>query len=110
MIEPTLALQTAVRAHLTALPAITGLVPAGHIRAGSTRPEKFPAIMIADGTTQFLGRAAGGQYIVRVLLDIHVWAIEAGLDTAKTIGGALADALRDAPAADGFDIDDWTLT
>lgn len=59
MIEPTLALQTAIRGDLVARPALTALVPADHIRAGNIRPEKFPAIIITDSTTQFLGRAAG---------------------------------------------------
>jgi hypothetical protein len=108
--EPSLALQTAIRAHLVALPAVTSLVPADHIRARSTRPDKLPAIVIANGMTQFLGRAAGGQYVARVFLDLHIWAIEAGADTAKTIGGALAAALRDAPASAGFVIDEWALT
>ncbi len=109
-LEPSLTLQTAIRGHLVALPVLTALVPAEHIRAGSTRPEKLPAIMIANGTTQFLGRAAGGQYVARVFLDLHIWAIEDGLDAAKTIGGVVADALRDAPAGDGFAIDEWALT
>jgi hypothetical protein len=110
MLEPTLALQTAIRAHLISAPAITALVPAAHIRAGSTRPDKLPAIIIASGTTQFLGRASAGQYVARVFLDLHIWAIEAGADTAKAIGGVLADALRDAPAGEGFSFDEWALT
>ncbi len=110
MLEPTLALQTAIRAHLINAPAITALVPAAHIRAGSTRPDKLPAIIIGSGTTQFLGRAAGGQYVARAFLDLHIWAIEAGADTAKAIGAVLADALRDAPAGDGFSFDEWALT
>ena len=110
MIEPSLDLQTAIRAHLISLPAVLALVPADHVRAGSTRPDKFPAIIIGAGTTQFLGRADGGQYVARVFLDVHIWAIENGLDTAKTIGGVLAGALRDAPAGDGFAIDEWALT
>lgn len=109
-LEPSLALQTAIRSHLVALPAITSLVPADHIRAGSTRPDKLPAIIIANGVTQFLGRASAGQYVARVFLDLHIWAIEAGADTAKTIGGVLADALRDAPPSTGFAIDEWVLT
>lgn len=110
MLEPTLALQTAIRAHLINAPAITALVPAGHIRAGSTRPDKLPAIIIASGTTEFLGRASAGQYVARAFLDLQIWAIEAGADTAKAIGGVLADTLRDAPAGDGFSFDEWALT
>lgn len=112
MLEPTLALQTAIRAHLINAPAITALVPAAHIRAGSTRADKLPAIIIGNGTTQFLGRASAGQYVARVFLDLHIWAIEAevGPTVAKAIGAVLADALRDAPAGDGFSFDEWALT
>ena len=110
MIEPSLALQIAVRERLISTAALIAMVPADHIRAGATRPDKFPGIIIADGTVQFLGRAAGGQYVARVFLDLHVWAIEAGLNTAKMIGGTLANILRDAPAATGFAFDEWRLT
>jgi hypothetical protein len=108
MIDPSLALQTAIRTRLISLPAITDLVPADHIRAGSTRPENFPAIMIADGTVEYLGRDYTAQRLARVFLDIHVWAIEAGLDTARTIGFAVCNALDAAPAIDGCSIDDYS--
>jgi hypothetical protein len=110
VIEPSLELQKAIRAHLIGLRAVTDLVTPDHIRAGSTRPDKSPAIIIGDGVTQFLGYAAGSQYVARVFIDLHVWAIENGADVAKTIGGVLAAALRDPPATDGFAIDEWALT
>ena len=110
MTEPTLALQTAIRAALVASPAVTALVPADHIRAGSSRPEDLPAIMMANATTVMQGRASSGQYVASVFLDLHVWALEDGLDRAKAIGAAVARVLMDWPATDGFALDDFKHT
>lgn len=109
MIEPTVALRTAIRAALIASPAVASLVPAARIRAGSTRPEHFPMIILSDGQTVFLGNASGSQYVARVFVDLHIWAIEDGADTAKAIGFAVMNALKEAPAASGFSIDEFSL-
>ncbi|OQM74711.1 DUF3168 domain-containing protein [Manganibacter manganicus] len=109
MIEPTIALQTAIRTALVSSPAVTALVPADHIRAGSSRPDKLPAIMMAGAQTQFLGNAAGSQYTARVFLDLHIWAIEDGADTAKAIGFAVSNVLKEAPDAAGFSFDEFSL-
>lgn len=109
MIEPSLAYQTAVRAALIASPAVTTLVTPDQIRAGSTRPDKMPTIILSDGQTQFLGRASGSQLVARVFLTLHIWAVEDGADTAKAIGFAVCNALTDAPAVTGFDIDEHAM-
>jgi hypothetical protein len=109
MIEPTIALQTAIRTALVSSPAVTDLVPADHIRAGSSRPDKLPSIMMAGGQTIFLGNAAGSQYVARVFLDIHIWAIEDGADAAKAIGFAVSNVLKEAPDATGFSFDEFSL-
>lgn len=54
-IEPVLTLQTAIRNRLVNKPEVTALVPPTHIRAGSTRPDKTPCIVIADGNTELHG-------------------------------------------------------
>jgi Protein of unknown function (DUF3168) len=109
MIEPTFALQTAIRAALIAAPAVSALVPADHIRSGSTRPDKLPAIIMSGGQTVFLGNAAGSQYVARVFLDLHVWALEDGAETAKAIGFAICNVLKQAPDAAGFAFDEFGL-
>ena len=109
MLEPTLAFQTAVRATLIAAPGVLALVPADNIRAGSTRPERTPTIIIGDGRVTYAGRASGGQLVARVGLALHVWAIEDGADTAKAIGHAACTALTDAPATEGFDLDEFAM-
>jgi hypothetical protein len=107
MIEPSLALQTAVRTQLINTPAVIALVPADRIRAGSTRPDSAPCIILAGGQTIYLGPASGGQHVARVFLDCHVWAIEDGADSAKAIGFAVAQAIvAMADNQDGFQIDE----
>ncbi|MFC2967716.1 DUF3168 domain-containing protein [Acidimangrovimonas pyrenivorans] len=105
MIDPSIAFQTAVRAALIADPAVSALVPADHVRAGSTRPDKLPTIIIASPQTINLGRASGGQYLTRVSLDLHIWAVEDGADMARQIGAAASVALWDVPASNEVGID-----
>ncbi|GKX34651.1 MAG: hypothetical protein MnENMB40S_22690 [Rhizobiaceae bacterium MnEN-MB40S] len=107
MIEPALALRSVIRAHLVSDEDITDLVPADDIRAGSTRPENFPTIILAGENILNRGRAAAGQYVATVFLDIHIWAVEDGLDKAQTIGAAVAKRLIDCPETDGFEIDEF---
>lgn len=109
MIDPSLALQTGVRSTLIASPSVTGLVDEDHIRSGSTRPESVPCIILSGGQTQFLGNAAGSQYTARTFLDIHIWALEDGADTAKAIGFAVCNALKAAPPCPDCEIDEFGL-
>ncbi|WP_137153494.1 DUF3168 domain-containing protein [Rhizobium sp. FKL33] len=109
MLEPTLALQKAIGDTLINTPAVTALVTPDHIRAGSTRPENLPEIIMSGGQTIFLGNASGSQLVARVYLDLHVWAIEDGAETAKHIGFAVCNALKIAPKTQGFSIDEFQL-
>ena len=110
MIEPSLALQTAIRAHLFGSAAVIANVPADHLRAGSPRPENLPAIVIGNGTVMNHGRAAGGQYVATVFLDLHIWTLDDGIDLAKTIGGSVGAALIDWPETEGFELDEFKVT
>lgn len=107
MIEPSIALKTAVRTALIAAPSVTALVNANDIRAGSMRPDNMPCIIMGHAQTQHLGRSAGGQYLTRVYLDLHTWAIEDGPDIAQAIGHAVSTALWDAPAPIDCSVDDY---
>ncbi len=107
MIEPTLALQTAIHDHLAGDQAIMALVDPMSIRAGSTRPDKLPSIIIGEGRAIMHGRADGGQFVAGVFLDVHIWAQEDGLSRVKTIGAAVARRLMDWPAPAGFNLDEF---
>ncbi|SLN62264.1 hypothetical protein PEL8287_03393 [Roseovarius litorisediminis] len=107
MVEPSIALKTAVRAALIVAPDVIALVDIDNIRAGSTRPDKLPSVIMAHAQTQHLGRASGGQYLTRVFLDLHIWAIEDGAEAAQAIGHAVSVALWDAPAPVDCSVDDY---
>lgn len=93
MLEPTVELATAIRSRLIATPAVVDLVPADHIRSGSTRPDKTPCIIMANGTTTLHGHDYSAQRAAWVYLDLHVWTLDQGADAAKEIAFAVTNAL-----------------
>jgi hypothetical protein len=93
MIEPTLALQTAIRTRLLSKQEVTVLVPSDHIRSGSTRPDKTPCIIMSDGNTALHGHDYTAQRMAWVYLDLHIWTLNAGQDAAKEIAGTVTAAL-----------------
>jgi len=108
MIDPALALQTAIRETLIASPAVAALVPANHVRAGAIRPDRLPSVILADARTEYLGAAAGSQRLARVFLTLHVWASEDAQDTARQIGAAVHHAIEFGPKdAAGIEVDEW---
>ncbi len=107
MFEPTLALQTAVRAVLITDPEITAHVEPDNVRAAPARPARRPSIILTGSQTEFLGRASGGQIVARAWLDVNVWALEDGTDLARAIGFAVCQRLFDTPPAEDFAIDEW---
>lgn len=110
MIEPTLALQTAIRTALVGNSAVTALVPADHIRAGSTRPDKLPCIMMSDGNTTLHGHDYTAQRTAWVYLDLHIWTLDGGQDAAKEIAGAVTAALDRPLTIEGGECDHFRVT
>lgn len=91
--EPSLALQAAIRTRLVASSAVTSVVPPANIRDANGTPAVFPCILIGEGMT-----SPGGDIARRmhdVVLDLHIWATEPGLVTSKQIAGAIRAALID---------------
>ncbi len=86
--EPSLLIQTAVRARLIASPAMMELVPADHIICGRKLPELDREILIGEGLTVF------DPFYSNVHLDLHVWVKETGFDITKAIASAAYDALQ----------------
>lgn len=110
MIEPTIALREAVGDHLASDPAVIALVDPKHIRAGDFSPDELPAILFGAGNVMMHGRASGRQFVATVFMDLHIWALEDGLDRAQTISAAVARRLMDWPAGVGFEIDAFRHT
>lgn len=93
MIEPILALQTAIRSRLVNKPEITALVPASNIRSGSTQPNQKPCIILSDGNTSLHGHDYTAQRTAWVYLDLHIWTLNTGQDAAKEIAGVVMSSL-----------------
>lgn len=110
VIEPTIAFREAIGEHLASDPTVTALVDPDNIRAGEFRPDELPAILFGSGNTVPHGRASGGQFVATVFLELHIWAVEDGLDRAQQIGAAVARRLMDWPAGVGFEIDEFRHT
>jgi hypothetical protein len=109
MIEPTLAIQTAIRTRLINTPAVVALVPADHVRAGSTQPDKTPAIIMSDGTTELHGHDYTAQRGAWVNLDVHIWTLDDGPDAAKHIAFAVQSALDKTMSIEGGFVDQFRV-
>ncbi|MDQ0455153.1 DUF3168 domain-containing protein [Rhizobium paknamense] len=101
MIEPTLALQTAIRTALIADPAVSALVPASQIRAGGSRPGKTPCVIMSDGNTALHGQDYTAQRAAWVYVDLHIWTLDAGEDAAKELAFAVTTALDKSMTIEG---------
>lgn len=103
--EPSLALQKAIRSRLIAASAVTSLVPATSIVDRNGKPATFPCILI--GEAQTMQGAGIDRRRSDVYPDLHVWTTEPGLAQAKAIVGAIRDALADGPwTVDGHHVAD----
>lgn len=110
MIEPSIAFRKAIGDHLAADPAIIALVDPENIRAGDFSPDELPAILFGAGNVMMHGRASGEQFVATVFMDLHIWALDPGLDRAQEIGAAVARRLMDWPASVGFAFDEFRHT
>jgi hypothetical protein len=92
MTEPSLAVQTAIRAQLVSAAPVTALIDVAAIFDRTTRPEAFPCIVIGDGQVVNASRSFPRRH-VRVYSDLHLWTEESGLVAVKTLDGAVSGAL-----------------
>ncbi|MGG7577346.1 DUF3168 domain-containing protein [Rhizobium sp. Nf11,1] len=112
MIEPTLALQTAIRSRLIGRPEVMALLKDDStcVRSGSTRPDKTPCIIMSDGNTALHGRDYTAQRAAWVYLDLHIWILDAGQDAVKEIAGTVIAALDKPLNFEGCDCDHFRVT
>lgn len=107
MTEPSLALQTAIRARLLATPEVTALVAPTAIRDGDTRPNAFPSIILGAGQARVDGHY-GSYRNTTVFMDLHIWGDT--LEAAKIVGAATSRALFPALDVPCFDLTDGLST
>ncbi|MDF1598291.1 DUF3168 domain-containing protein [Mesorhizobium sp. YIM 152430] len=110
MIEPTLALQTAIRAKLIGTAAVLQRVDADNIRSGSTRPDNTPTIIMANGSTSLHGHDYTSQRAAWVNLDLHIWTKDEGPDAAKEIAFLVQSALDKRLPIEGGYCDSFKVT
>lgn len=101
MTEPSLALQTAIRARLIASPHVMELVDPPNIRDGDTRPEALPSIILGSAQVETAGHY-GSYRNVTVYLDLHIWGET--LEGAKNLGAHVSKALFAPLDVPGFDV------
>ena len=101
MIEPSLALQAALRTQLVSDENVVALVTPSSIRDGNARPDQFPCVIIGDAQT-VLERIVFSRKHVRTTMDLHIWTRETGLAVVKTIAAAAMIGLSTTPLIDGF--------
>ena len=105
VVEPSLALQTAIRARLIASPHIMELVEPPNIRDGDTRPEAMPSIIIGAGQVETEGHYNNYRNVT-CFLDLHIWTEGEALDHVKAIGWAVHNAIGREIDVPGFDLTD----
>jgi len=105
--EPSLALQTAIRARLLASTDIMALVEPANIRDGDTRPGAFPSIILGAAQVETAGHYRTYRNVT-VYLDLHIWAET--LEATKALGALVSRALFGAPDVPGFDLTDGLRT
>jgi hypothetical protein len=91
MIEPSLALQTAIRTRLVQAAGVTALVPAEQIFTRSGRPEGMPCITFGPGDTRYANKY--DSFYDRPHVDLHIWTLEPGYESVKSIAEAVRVAL-----------------
>lgn len=92
MTEPSLALQKAIRGRLIADAGVTALVPATSIFDRHARPETFPCVILGDAQLAWDPEPLDRDRVT-VFADLHVWQREGGMAGAKSIVGAIKQAL-----------------
>ncbi|MEO9340467.1 DUF3168 domain-containing protein [Mesorhizobium sp. SB112] len=93
--EPSLALQAALRARLVVSSAVTAIIPATAIVDRNATPALDHSIVIGEGQTIPDDGVARNRH--EVLADLHIWRREPGTVGAKQVVGAIRNALNDGP-------------
>lgn len=104
MSEASLAAQRLAVVAMRARSALTALVPTANIFDRNERPEVFPCVIV--GEAQTVGEDATCIVAADVFLTLHVWTVENGFVTCKSISGEIQRALRNLSGLqDGWQCD-----
>lgn len=87
-----IAVQKAVRSRLISTSEVIALIPAHSILDVNQRPAPLPSIIIGEGMAMEGDRIDRRDQIV--ILDLHIWKQEEGLEGVKQVAGAVRKALH----------------
>lgn len=106
-----LAVQRAIRARLSATPAVIALVPAASILDKHGRPSPVPAIVLGETQEVDEGTSLHRAH-VRIYHTVHVWRQETSLEGCKEICAAIRKAIHAGrPALEGgMHCADWRVS
>lgn len=93
--DPSLDLQKAIRARLSACADLIALVPSDNIVDANGRPERLPGINLGEGQTLY------GRFSSTTHATLHIWVQEPGLIASKQIAGLIVGALTVDAQIDG---------
>lgn len=106
----SVALQKAIRSTLIADPNVLGFVGADAVFDRSTKPERFPCVVVGEAQTLFK-RIAYGRRVTQEYATLHVWTSGEALIDAKALAGVVAEALADGVGeVPGFHVVGSTVT
>lgn len=110
-LDPSLAVQKAIRARLVTSPAVIALVPGASIIDTNQRPAPSPSIILGEDQVVDPGTSID-RSVVRVHSTIHVWRKETSLEGAKAIAGVIWKALKAPRLAldSGFECGDCRIS
>ena len=91
MIEPSLAVQKALVARLTA----ADVLPQNAIFDRGGRPERFPCIFVGQAHSVFPDYV--DSFATMTTADLHIWTEEADLASVKLLTGAAREAVWHGP-------------
>jgi hypothetical protein len=104
MLDPSAAVQKALRARFIATEAVTLLVPAGNILDRNQRPAPDPSIVMGEDQIVETSITLMRDY-VRVFSTLHIWKKEPSTAGVKAISGAVRRALGRVRRLDLADAD-----
>ena len=99
MIDPSLAVQRAIRARLIGVAAVTALVPAANIVDRHQLPVLDPSIVLGEDQVVDNDVNSLKRHLLRVYSTLHIWKREPSLAGVKLIGGEVRGALESTYAA-----------
>lgn len=90
--------QKAIRARLVSDETVRSLVPVTHVLDTNQRPAPMPSIILGESQSVDEGTSLKRTH-TRIYHSLHLWAREPSLERSKSLGAAVAKAMRNGRLA-----------